>query len=65
MHDYVPVHCVNCGGYLGVVCEDCGNMSDGGDHMAANEDIWCKCGNSVSDYEIQDSGEENGVNWQP
>ena len=46
-HDYVSTHCLNCGGFLGDVCVDCGKVSDGGEYMA---DAWCHCNNSVSDF---------------
>ena len=49
-HDYVSTHCLNCGGFLGDVCVDCGHVSDGGEFMASNSDAWCNCENSVSDF---------------
>ena len=42
-HDYEPQHCDHCGKYQGMVCNHCGDWYDGGDHMAAQEDIWCAC----------------------
>ena len=49
-HDYVSTHCLNCGGFLGDVCVDCGHVSDGGEYMASNPDAWCNCDKSVSDF---------------
>lgn len=49
-HDYVSTHCLNCGGFLGDVCVDCGHVSDGGDFMASQSDAWCHCNNSTSDF---------------
>lgn len=50
-HDYVSTNCINCGGYLGQVCENCGDVSDGGDWFASQEEIWCHCADSVSNYD--------------
>ena len=52
-HIFVSTNCINCGGYLGNVCENCGYLSDGGDFMASQSDIWCNCADSVSNYDYR------------
>lgn len=42
-HDFESQYCDRCGKYQGMVCNHCGEWHDGGDHMAAQEDIWCQC----------------------
>jgi hypothetical protein len=42
-HDYESAYCERCGKYTGMVCNACGDCYDGGDHMAAQFDIWCDC----------------------
>jgi hypothetical protein len=58
VHEFVQTHCVNCGGFIGEVCQICGHLSDGGDWMASQEDIWCRCSDSVADYDF-----ENGIDY--
>lgn len=71
-HDYVSTHCLNCGGFLGDVCVDCGKVSDGGEYMASNSDAWCHCNNSVSDFgcdaygqPLDDEDAEQSVHTDP
>lgn len=47
-------HCLNCDGFLGEVCVYCGDVSDGGDHLASLEGFWCECDDSSwpSDEEL-------------
>lgn len=42
-HDYMAVYCDRCGKYQGDECLHCGQWSDGGDYMASQESLWCKC----------------------
>lgn len=42
-HLYNDVWCDVCGKYQGQSCEFCGAWTDGGDHMAAQPDLWCTC----------------------
>ena len=43
-HDWEARYCDRCGLYQGMVCNHCGEWSDGGDHMAAQPALWCRCG---------------------
>lgn len=42
-HLWTPAYCDRCGKYQGDECEFCGEWSDGGDHMASRDDLWCRC----------------------
>lgn len=42
-HDWENCYCERCGKYQGQQCNHCGDWYDGGDHMAAQEEIWCSC----------------------
>ena len=42
-HDYEPVNCARCGGYLGMACAICDDMNDGGEDKYVTE-RWCECG---------------------
>jgi hypothetical protein len=50
-HDYEAHYCDRCGKYQGMECNHCGNWYDGGDHMSAQPELWCTCGESFDDYE--------------
>lgn len=42
-HDWEDCYCDRCGKYQGQQCSHCGEWSDGGDHMAAQPELWCDC----------------------
>ena len=56
-HDYEAVFCRNCGGYCGMACTNCGDMTDGGEHTYVTME-WCHCDNQVFtfNYEEPDEG---------
>jgi hypothetical protein len=58
-HDFVSTHCINCHGYLGDVCQNCGYLYDGGDYIASLPDYWCNCSDSVSDYDAIDGWDDD------
>lgn len=50
-HSYVAHYCDVCGKFQGMSCEYCGAWCDGGDHMAAQPELWCACEHV---YEVSD-----------
>lgn len=51
-------HCLNCDGFLGMVCLNCGDVYDGGDHIASLPDWWCECENQTWPHLVRDLDEE-------
>lgn len=42
---WTDLTCGNCGGFMGQICANCFEWSDGGIEVVANEDAWCNCAN--------------------
>ena len=55
-HDYEAVFCRNCGGYCGMACTNCGDMTDGGEHTYVTME-WCHCDNQVFTFNYDEPGE--------
>jgi hypothetical protein len=48
-HLFSDVWCERCGKYQGQTCDHCGAWYDGGDHMAAQPELWCDCAIEVTE----------------
>lgn len=46
--DFEPQYCDSCGGFLGQRCNHCSAWYDGGDHMAAQPELWCRCADETA-----------------
>lgn len=56
-HDYENTYCARCGGFTGMACTVCGDMTDGGEHNYVTQE-WCECG---SKQIIAFDGQENDM----
>ena len=48
-HEMIDLHCQECGGYCGNMCQLCGMESDGGDFMSQFAGCTCPNGPTLED----------------